>query len=434
MKSKKIIGLGAVLCAAGVILTGAGLAMGGKLGIYMDRNGIHSMSEAVEEEKEPYVMKKTKLEELHDLSLKTDFAEICLIPSDDFYLEYRVKGNSKEPTVKTENGKLVFEENLYSGNMGDAKVYFFSVNIPAFQGEKTMDYYVKLYYPEDTVFNTVELESEDENIEAGNLTADTLKIHNAYGDTEVRNLKGNQLDVTVNDGDFTADDIKAEKFSVTNAYGDVKLGDFNGGSGEITLNDGKFKINTLEAKKLTLRNSYGDIEAAEISGGSGEITLNDGDFEADAVNLETLELENAYGAVKIGTLGGTEGVITLKDGSFTADAISMKKVELSDDSGDIRIGEYSGQDGRIELRDGTLEVKNAEFEDLQIRNSYGDVRLSVPQWEDYTMDLETKYGEIILPHNKTISDDEDNSYDQQGDIGKQLEVSCNDGNIEIIEF
>ncbi|MDO4339875.1 MAG: DUF4097 family beta strand repeat-containing protein [Eubacteriales bacterium] len=395
MKNKKIIGLGAVLCAAGVILTGAGFAMGGKLGIYVDRNGIHSMGDSVEETKEPYVMEKTKLEDIQDISIKTDFAGICLIPSDDFYLEYCVNGNYGEPVVKTENGELVFEEKLYSSDVKDAKIYLFSLNIPAFQNEKTIDYYVKLYYPEDTVFGTVELESQDEDIEGGNLTADVLKLHNAYGDTKVQKLKGNELDVTVNDGDFAADIIEAEKFLVKNDYGDVKLGELSGGSGEISLGDGKFKINTLEAKEFTLKNSYGDVEAAEISGGSGEISLDDGDFEADTVNLETFE--------------------------------------LSDNSGAVRIDEYSGQNGRIELRDGNLEVKKAEFEDLQIRNTYGDVRLFLPQWEAYTMDLETEYGEILLPNNKKISEDETASYDQQGDAGKRLEISCSDGNIEIAD-
>lgn len=243
------ISLGCV--GAGLILIIAGLILGGHPGFYINMNGIHTYHQS----EKPYVQEKKRLDEFDSMDISVNYADLQIIPSDGYYIEYRLEGSDSKPTVQVDDQKLTFKE-------GDSMVIS-GFNFLAFGGFSVSggNYYVKLYVPRDQYFTYVNLKNSDGSIEVG--------------------------------------DIRGESMAVNNSYGNIKIGSFQGGRFEAHLSDGNLHMETLDSDSAKLKNSYGDCKLGTIKGFDINVKMSDGNFQADQVDVTSFEAANDLGNVKI---------------------------------------------------------------------------------------------------------------------------------------
>ena len=94
-KSKKIIlTISAVTLTAGVLLTGIGYMKGGRFG-FVFSDGKFISADSIEEEKQPFILEKKKLDSVKDIDINIlSYADIRILPSADnsFYLEDNLPG------------------------------------------------------------------------------------------------------------------------------------------------------------------------------------------------------------------------------------------------------------------------------------------------------------------------------------------------------
>ena len=83
-KSKKIIlTISAVTLTAGVLLTGIGYMKGGRFG-FVFSDGKFISADSIEEEKQPFILEKKKLDSVKDIDINIlSYADIRILPSAD---------------------------------------------------------------------------------------------------------------------------------------------------------------------------------------------------------------------------------------------------------------------------------------------------------------------------------------------------------------
>lgn len=261
MKVKNKVYLASFICiGAGAVLLILGLLLGGRPGFYIDKSGIHTANESGADS--PYIQEKMKLDEFSTIDITIQYADLEIIPSDGYYIEYRLDGSEPKPALEVKNQKLSFKERTAGGFIG---FNFFSIgDIDA----ALSHYYVTLYVPAEKYFTKIRLEN--------------------------------------NDGDIRAEQLKAETMEITNDYGQVDLGNVQGEKLKINMDDGTLKIKSLDAAAAILYNEYGKCELGTVKSQRLEAELDDGDFSADRCSAKAIRIDNEYGNVRLGLLGKTE--------------------------------------------------------------------------------------------------------------------------------
>ena len=176
-KSKKIIlTLSAVTLTAGVLFTGIGYMKGGRFGfVFSDSKFISA--DSMEEEKQPFILEKKKLDSVKDIDIKIlSYANIRILPSADnsFYLEYNLPGEYPEPAFSCTDGKLT----LTQENREPIAIIGFG-----FHDSQSSEREVTLYVPPKAELNSCKLYSDSGNIQASGLTASDFGIGCDYGYT-----------------------------------------------------------------------------------------------------------------------------------------------------------------------------------------------------------------------------------------------------------
>ncbi len=201
------VGLGAVLLFAGKM-------MGGSAGFYIDRSGVHSSGEVMEKS---ILRDEKRLEKFDGMEIEAEYADVEIIPSDHYGVEYCVEGNRNRLTCEVQDGKFVFrvQEEI------TIRVVNFSFDLEMFESDD--DYFVKVYIPDDALLSYAEIKTEDGKIQIGKLRADSLTIKDEYGDVELKGFQGGDFKAVLEDGNLHAQDMKAKSIDIKDEYGDVYL-------------------------------------------------------------------------------------------------------------------------------------------------------------------------------------------------------------------
>ncbi len=308
MKNKKKIWLISFICfGAGIVILILGILLGGRPGFYFDSDGLHSGTDDAEQKS--YVRGENKLEEFTSIDIDLDYADLQIIPSDTFRIEYCLVG-PKKPVCTVKEGHLTVREAEYR------RFFNFTFMIPQ-TGDLT-DNYVKLYIPENTVFNTVHLQTEDGDIKLPALKADTMDIRSEYGDVTLKDFEGTTLSASLDDGQFSGQKIKTERIEMTNEYGDISLKELESDTLDAGLSDGDFTVERLITESAEIENEYGDVHLGLFA----------------SVKDYSLDLVTEYGNIQIPEYD----VISGDDGSqCRVTGTSGKTVKVSCEDGDIRI-------------------------------------------------------------------------------------------------
>lgn len=253
MKLKNKIWMISFIClGAGILLLIVGMLFGGKPGFYFDNNGFHVVGE---NRREDYTLKKTPIDEFENIEMNLEYADLEIILSDDYYIEYNVESDVGKPFYEVTDKTL----NFYEANRKEEWTFsFFTIGTPTMYGND--DYFVKLYIPKDAVLDSVTVEQADGEITLPNLKVKNLSLNNSYGDIRLKDIKAEDIELFLSDGDISTGKLEADTVQLENTYGDVKLDDIQAKSLTVYMSDGDLKVNDLDAKQIDIENAYGDVK------------------------------------------------------------------------------------------------------------------------------------------------------------------------------
>lgn len=277
MLNKKVVGLAAAGCiGAGTAILILGCILGGRPGYFIDREGVHAAGTV--ESREPYVQKKIKIDEFSSMNINLEYADLEVIPSDDYYLEYRIEGGNRKPVWSVKNGKLTFNEREMKG-FGSFMVW----GTTPFESDG--NYKVKIYIPEDKALENVRISSDDGDVVLPDLTVKSLSTTCEYGDCIFDRVIGDTVKVTLDDGDLKVNSMDVRDFRVENEYGDVELTtadswekydmDLYTEYGQIILPDGR-NCSNRDGDEEQYRVANGNDKKISVNSDDGDIYINSG--------------------------------------------------------------------------------------------------------------------------------------------------------------
>lgn len=388
MRRRNIYIAGALCIVAGAVLTGGGMALGGRPGITISSSGVHFFKD---EQRNSYILERQELEKFDSAQISIENARLRLIPSDGYYVEYNLDGTGEEPVCTVEDGTLVFQEKPSRGHM---EVYVFG------WGTK-MGYekhVVNLYVPEDC-------------------SLDELIIDNAYGDVELEEIENcGNLELNLESGLCKADTLQAERISLNNIYGETEIGTLKTGEGSIHMETGFLLLDTCEAGNL-------------------EIVQESGDFTSESLEADQLSIENTYGSLKLGTVKTGVSNLTLETGGVRALKYQTDSMKAVLESGDLRLGECTIHEGSADLTYGKAILGKAKLGHMKIASETGDVTIELAdKASEYTMDLYTVYGKIDCQEEGQLLREEEEDgerFYRESTKEKKLDIRCESGNITV---
>ncbi|MDO5425690.1 MAG: DUF4097 family beta strand repeat-containing protein [Eubacteriales bacterium] len=350
---KKWIGTAGVATIAGLLLMGAGYAMGGRPGFYVNQTGLHTAN-VKSSGKESYVLEKQEVEAFTELDIAADYANLSILPSDGYYLEYELDGNEPEPEYRVENGKLSFREGSVSRKGG---FQFFTFGV-GWDSSSEENFFVNVYVPEEVYLEAVKIQSESGNVAFEELACRKLEASLEYGNLTFDRFQGEELKLAVDSGNLTYEEIEADTVSVEMDYGNMTGETLKGDDLEVSLESGNFKAETVTDEKgessLELACSYGNVTIGVLETAENVIEMESGELTVGEAEVRKMKVTDEYGSVKIGLRDGQEayefeleaeyGVIKTPAYSWSRDEGKVlinegkeKKIQISCESGNITI-------------------------------------------------------------------------------------------------
>ncbi len=253
MKDKRKWLIASLICVVtGIVIMTAGRLMGGRPGFFIDGTGIHRAGETLDEEP---VKGFQEFEEFDMIELHADDADVEIVASDRFAVEYCLSGEYGEPVCKVENGELIFDESH------NTKLIF--MNIGFFTGNVHMGdeprYYVKIEIPEDRILSQAFFNIEDGGLKIASLRAGELCVKNEYGNIVLDEYEGEKLKIDMDSGDLTLGILKAEQAELNNEYGRITVSEMDGNILNIKQDSGDCRIDWLKSSDTEIENEYGNV-------------------------------------------------------------------------------------------------------------------------------------------------------------------------------
>lgn len=298
MKSKKTWFLLSFACILlGTLLSAGGVALGGIPGFYLDRTGIHGSRESTRNSVESF-SDVLELEDFDRMELDIHDADVTLVPSDRYAVDYRIAGVTKAPVCKVEDGRLIFQDDP---SRGDPRLWFLYVGPDAshVQEQNHDPYYVNIEFPADRTFSEIRIQMESGDLTLPDLSADTLQVTDEYGDVSLEGLTGQDLKLSMSSGDFSAGRLAAVQAELRNEYGDLSLESYSGDSLSLDTSSSYLTLGDIQAKLFQIRNEYGDILISQVSGDCLTVDQNTGSFLADRLDVTDTRIRNEYGDVQL---------------------------------------------------------------------------------------------------------------------------------------
>lgn len=383
------------MIGAGVLLSGVGYAMGGRVwGIGIRSEGLWVNTPNVSGKGAPsYVEETRELEEFSDMDIDLDFGELTIEPSDHFGISYCVE-SGYDYSVEVEDGCLTIKEkyppafggmeNLVGGNF----VVFGVGNT----GMSAKDEYVKIYVPVNTNFDMVKLNSDYGKVAAKDLSAKELVLHADFGDVNLEGLESEKADISLGGGKLELMGFADGDLNVENDFGKTILRNITAGNITITMESGDLEMSVMEAASLTVNQAFGEIRLEDAQLDSTVVLYDEsGDIDLTNLSAESLQVTNEFGNV--------EGERTnIKEGNFT-------------------------------LESGSCDLTGLCAANLEITSDFGNVKLELTEpVETYTLELATEFGNVKINRR-----DMGVAYKSLETRSKSIVVNCDSGDITIRE-
>lgn len=282
MKSKKILTI-LVGIAVSVSILFCGIIV-----VTSIQNGSSASASSFQpEEVHSYKLEKTSLEEFSEISISASYADISILPSDGYYLEYCLDGTCTEPSYGVTDGKFQFQEG--STQKKYMICFGFSSHDP---------FYLNLYVPADKYF-------------------DLISIANDSGDVSFETISAKQAELTLD-------------------YGDLEFDIFTGDTLRLTMDSGNVEFETISCKDVTLKNSYGSVTGDTLTAStSASIELDSGNWEVQQVSSDQFSLQNDYGNTDIDSFSSSDSIFAIDSGDLSLMDADFKNLDVDCQYGNV---------------------------------------------------------------------------------------------------
>lgn len=293
MKNKRFWITASIICIIlGIILTAAGRLMGGHAGFYIDQNGVHAAGNT--EMAEP-IQDSMDLKGFDSLEIHADYADVELILSDKFSVEYCLRGTSGKPVCEVKNGRFIFQESKrsHSFNMG-----FFTGTMGVVFHEPR--YFVKVTIPKKTKLSEAVFDIESGELAISSIQADTLKIDDEYGDVNLEQYDGKALDIRLESGNLSLGTVNAAQADLRNEYGEIKISEAAGNNLTVQMESCGLKADRINFSDTEMSNEYGSVTIADAAGDRLTMRMESGDCKIKQMDFSDTKITNSYGDVYLG--------------------------------------------------------------------------------------------------------------------------------------
>lgn len=352
MNAKKLLTI-----FVGMAIT-AGIIFSGII-IGADINHKGTASASTREEIHSHVLEKTKLEDFSEVSITISYTNVSIIPSDGYYLEYRLDGTCEEPAYKVSNGTFQFKEGAVQ------RKYRINLNpfgYPSVYYENQEPFYLNLYVPKEQYFELLSIYNDSGNVDIEQLQAKKAELSLDYGNLNLESFTGDSLSLTLDSGNVEFGTICCKDLTIYDDYGNV-TGDNLSASNSVSaeLDSGNFEMQQLSTDKFSLTNDYGNTDIYSFTSTNGTFSIDSGSLSLLDADFKNIDITNDYGNVDLelhhsiteynydlfaeyGTISVDGKTIEANDdeeSSYQKDNGKERKLKISDDSGNITItGKY----------------------------------------------------------------------------------------------
>ena len=208
------------MIAFGILLALVGYFSGGKWSFVLNDEGIHVPKN------NNLVNNSYELNDFTSINIVNDYGDVEIVTSDRYALETNVVEDD-DITYSIKDNTLTIETKGKKKN--DLQLGFGSFNTPS----------ITIYVPADVKLNTVVLNS-------------------SFGDTTIRDLNYQQLNLTGDFGDIILKNTTGDKTEITQSFGDMKLQQFSSNGFVVESENGDINIDGTLNGQSTITSNFGN--------------------------------------------------------------------------------------------------------------------------------------------------------------------------------
>lgn len=328
---KKIMNLLLISCLAVILLTGC------NNGSYIQNGKIYT-----EKDMSHFYTEKVAIEELQSIDIESVYADLEIIASDGYYIEYSYYYINNEPTLTIEDKKLTFSDN--------------NINTGSYSIHTKRDNYLKIYIPTSSDFDTIDIEKSSGVCSIASVIAKQLDLANQYGDTIISGSDINQLKLSESSGKVVIEKTIVNTAEIENTYGEVVLDMINSQENpceelKLTLSSGKISLDQVHSQEISIENTYGEVEVDDSAFHKMDAKMSSGNLMVERTYVDTLSVNNTYGTVELNLYGKEEdyrfdinsdyGTVKIGSNSYKnnvfIDRGANKEISVDTSSGNIQI-------------------------------------------------------------------------------------------------
>lgn len=201
------------------------------------------------EEIHSYKLEKTSLEEFSEISISASYADISILPSDGYYLEYCLDGTCTEPFYRVSDGKFQFQEG------STQEKYMISFGFSSHE-----PFFLKLYVPTDKYFDMLSIVSDSGNVHFEEISAKQAELTLDYGNLDFERFTGDTLLLTMDSGNVEFETISCKDVTLENSYGSVTGNSFSSSDSIFAIDSGDLSLMDADFKNLDIDCQYGNVK------------------------------------------------------------------------------------------------------------------------------------------------------------------------------
>ena len=268
-------------------------------------------------------------DKFQNISIKTDTADICFLPSEDGTCRVVCYEESKQKhAVTAQDGHLVIDkvnQRKWYDHIGGINFGNLSITVYIPKGEygalaikaSTGDVAI----PKDFKFASMDISASTGDVTNYASASGRIKIKASTGDIHVENLTADSLDLSVSTGKVTASGISC--------HGDVK----------VKVTTGKTRLTDMTCRSLISDGNTGSIYLKNVVATERfSIERSTGDVRFEACDAADISIETDTGHVKGTLLSDKVFIIKTDTGDYEVpETTTGGKCSIQTDTGDIKI-------------------------------------------------------------------------------------------------
>lgn len=299
----------AVMAAAGVVLAMAGFAAGGRVyGIGADWKGLHVYAPALEEKNgddgsDAAGQNEELPGEFDHMQIQAEYADIRIerTDGDAYSLSYHLPGYS-ELLKEVKDGKLLLTiQQKGSARFGQVRWFWFGfwpqddMNAPESAGAS-----ITVYVPKDAKLSEAVLLTDSGDITCEGISADRLKMTDAYGDIDLLDLRAQEMQIKLESGRLKMERVEGGSCTVADEYGNASFAQVTlSGDMQVHMESGDVCFRDTVMRGLELKNAYGSVDGEQAVFGDMQISVESGDCTFAGLAFDSCSIRQAYGDVDL---------------------------------------------------------------------------------------------------------------------------------------